>query len=212
MTRYILLFFVFMAWGFYELSGGADFKVGPNTLARMEAQTAQTVARADTSATSLTSVAAPSQGIVSEQKPAPNAADPVLDVTLTSTDRVQRALVPTQTDAEKLAAVVASDLDHSQSGGVVDTAVSGAQEPAVLYSMADLDPATRGGQDIREVAASRVNMRDGPGTGFPVVSKLSQGDQVMVLQDTGDGWLKLQVVDTDRIGWMADFLVTASSN
>ncbi len=61
------------------------------------------------------------------------------------------------------------------------------------------------------VDASRVNMRSGPGTGYAVLTRLGKGDSVEVLSDTGDGWLKLRVVDTDRIGWMADFLVTASA-
>ncbi|WP_176440916.1 SH3 domain-containing protein [Oceanicola sp. 22II-s10i] len=65
--------------------------------------------------------------------------------------------------------------------------------------------------DLRVVTGTRVNMRNGPGTRYSVVSRLDQGDEVEVLQDPGDGWVKLRVSDTGRIGWMADFLL-ASAN
>jgi uncharacterized protein YgiM (DUF1202 family) len=66
--------------------------------------------------------------------------------------------------------------------------------------------------DLREVTAARVNMRDGPGHNFDVIAKLTNGQQVEILQDPGDGWVKLRVGDTGREGWMADFLLTASNN
>ncbi len=66
-------------------------------------------------------------------------------------------------------------------------------------------------KDIREVTGSRVNLRRGPGTDYSAVGKLRQGDQVLVLRDSGDGWIKLRVVETGRIGYMADFLLTASN-
>ncbi len=66
--------------------------------------------------------------------------------------------------------------------------------------------------DLREVTAARVNMRNGPGQNFNVVAKLSNGEQVEILQDPGDGWVKLRVAESGRVGWMADFLLTASNN
>ena len=65
--------------------------------------------------------------------------------------------------------------------------------------------------DMRKVTAARVNMRQGPGQNFSVVAKLNNGDEVEILQDPGDGWVKLKVMDSGRIGWMADFLLTASN-
>lgn len=66
--------------------------------------------------------------------------------------------------------------------------------------------------DLREVTAARVNMRNGPGQKFDVVAKLTSGEQVEILQDPGNGWVKLRVADSGRVGWMADFLLTASNN
>lgn len=221
MTRFILVSFAFMGWGLYELSGGADFEPGPNTLtvfAPMPADiqmakaepASETVARADISGTVLTQI----------EKP-----DALPDIELASIDRVGEPAVDPVVDAEKLAALIASGMSET------DTAASGSEavarsenaleaqdgselQDAVLYSMADLDSSSprTGASDLREVAGTRVNMRDGPGTSFAVVSQLSRGDQVIVLQNTGDGWLKLQVVETSRVGWMADFLVTAAAN
>lgn len=66
-------------------------------------------------------------------------------------------------------------------------------------------------KDIREVTGNRVNLRRGPGTDYSAVGKLRRGDQVLILRDNGDGWLKLRVIETGRIGYMADFLLTASN-
>ena len=67
------------------------------------------------------------------------------------------------------------------------------------------------GNDIRYVTGSRVNMRQGPGTDFSVLASLTGGDEVTVLRDDASGWLKVRVSDTGRVGWMADFLLTAAN-
>lgn len=67
-------------------------------------------------------------------------------------------------------------------------------------------------QDIRRVAGSRVNLRDGPGTSFGRVAQLSRGTEVAVIGVSGSGWLHLRVLDTGRVGWMSERLVTASTN
>ena len=62
--------------------------------------------------------------------------------------------------------------------------------------------------DIREITGSRVNMRAGPGTEFTVLSRLTIGDEVEILSDPGDGWVRLRPVNGGEIGWIADFLVS----
>jgi uncharacterized protein YgiM (DUF1202 family) len=64
------------------------------------------------------------------------------------------------------------------------------------------------GSDIRAVSGDRVNVRDGPGTNYSVVNQLVRGDKVEVLQDVGDGWVKLRPVDGGPVGWIASFLLT----
>ncbi|MGY9049063.1 hypothetical protein P775_05265 [Puniceibacterium antarcticum] len=65
--------------------------------------------------------------------------------------------------------------------------------------------------DMRKVDGDRVNLRAGPGTGHAVLGSLVRGAPVEVLQDGGNGWVKLRAVDSGRVGWMAASLVTASA-
>ncbi|WP_161492543.1 SH3 domain-containing protein [Pseudophaeobacter leonis] len=62
--------------------------------------------------------------------------------------------------------------------------------------------------DIREIRASRVNMRQGPGTIYPVMSRLLAGDEVLILEDSGTGWLQLRTRKGNKIGWVAASLVS----
>ena len=63
--------------------------------------------------------------------------------------------------------------------------------------------------DIREVSGSRVNMRSGPGTAFGVLATLGRGERVEVLGAPENGWAKLRVIQTGRIGWMSARLLRA---
>lgn len=63
--------------------------------------------------------------------------------------------------------------------------------------------------DIRVVAGSAVNMRLGPGTGYNKVSTLTGGTEVVALEDS-NGWTRLKVVETGRVGWMATRFLSVS--
>ena len=62
--------------------------------------------------------------------------------------------------------------------------------------------------DIRAVAGSRVNMRQGPGTSFGVIDTLDGGTRTEVLEVNADGWARIEVVNTGQVGWMAARLLT----
>jgi hypothetical protein len=62
--------------------------------------------------------------------------------------------------------------------------------------------------DLREVTGTRVNMRDGPGTIYPVVSRLTIGHKVEVLGESGTGWLRLRILPEEQIGWIAASLIS----
>lgn len=64
--------------------------------------------------------------------------------------------------------------------------------------------------DIRQVRGTRVNLRNGPSTRYNVILKLTRGARVEILQEPGNGWVKLKVEDTGRIGWMASRLLEKS--
>lgn len=74
--------------------------------------------------------------------------------------------------------------------------------PASLTTEVEVEP------DFRRVTGNRVNMRNGPGTQYSIVGKLLRDDEVEVLQDPGIGWVKLQVMETGRIGWMSSKLLS----
>lgn len=75
----------------------------------------------------------------------------------------------------------------------------------IVASRAPAPPA-----DIRHVSATSGNMRSGPGTEFPRITRLNAGDEVRVLHDDGAGWVHLVVVETGDEGWMADWLISAA--
>ena len=66
--------------------------------------------------------------------------------------------------------------------------------------------------ETRRVAGTSVNLRTGPGTAFGAITSLARGTEVIVLRDPGNGWIKLRVAATGRIGWMADRLLTVASD
>lgn len=61
--------------------------------------------------------------------------------------------------------------------------------------------------DIRYVNGSRVNMRNGPGTHHNVLDKLTRDTQVELLNESVGSWVKLRVVETNRVGWMSASLL-----
>lgn len=62
--------------------------------------------------------------------------------------------------------------------------------------------------DIRAVAGSRVNMRQGPGTNFSVLDTLDGGTRAEVLEVNDSGWARIQILATGQVGWMAERLLT----
>ena len=58
------------------------------------------------------------------------------------------------------------------------------------------------------MAGTRVNMRDGPGTIYPVILRLRIGQQVEVLETSGTGWLRLRTVQGQQVGWVAASLIS----
>jgi hypothetical protein len=56
------------------------------------------------------------------------------------------------------------------------------------------------------ITGSNVNVRTGPGTSFPVVTKVNKGD-VVTIREQAFGWYKVVLPDGATTGWIASWLV-----
>lgn len=193
MVRFMMLTFAVLGWAFYELSGGADFV--PETVKTDPRVEMNTVARADISAAELLSVA-PANGNASSII-APRQAAQSGGVRLASFSSPEMP-------AELTRQVKANHTRRATTLVRLD-----GRRPAVDAEIAAA-AVSDAAMDIRAVNGDRVNMRNGPGTNFSVLGTLGRGVAVEVLQETGDGWVKLRVADTGRVGWMADFLLSSA--
>lgn len=176
MGKIIIITFAFMAFAFYELSGGNEF-----------------VPIADEKRAALAIEKAEEERLLAEAKAKRLTAEPQEQIVLAS------ATVPTSGTVVQQAAVTVPLVEEDKVEAVTEVA-------AVVEPVVEEEPV-----DMRKVTAARVNMRQGPGQNFSVVAKLNSGDEVEILQDPGDGWVKLKVQESGRVGWMADFLLTASN-
>ncbi len=181
MWRLMLVTFGFLGWGFYELSGGADYAPGAGSL----------------QAEAFTVFATPAPVTVVE---APDDA-PEAQVTRAAFD--PGALPRVNVTLPSIAAPAGLEPNFEKARDLT--------QPAQPQRIA-VAPAPAPQKDLRQITGTVVNMRMGPGTRYDVVTKLRAGTDVEVLSDNGEGWLKLRVADTGRIGWMADFLVTAAAD
>lgn len=210
MIKYIALTFVFLGWAWYEMSGGSEFEPGlamaeANVEAEDDAGTANAasiVSRSNTASFDLVSVAG-AQGDI-----APVSVDPA-KIRALAEENVAEVVPDTKIDPEAATVLAA----------ISDEDLSAAAQPRILTDAYDVSPVLQTSRvieeapekDIRYVTGNRVNMRTGPGTKYSVLSKLSQGEEVEVLQEPGNGWIKLRTVESNRIGWMADWLLTTDA-
>lgn len=200
MWRFILVTFAFLGWSFYILSGGAEYEPRVQSIqARAKLDDVRPQARPG--ATQVAEIAEPAPG--------PDEPDAVTRA-VTTLDNLD---LPTGGDFEiTLASVNPDDVPEPEFEADPQKSDTLTQVPALAD---DTDVAT--GQvetlaDLRQVTGSVVNLRDGPSTFYLVIGSLKEGDEVEVLESPGEGWLKIRVPDTEQVGWMADWLVTAAAN
>ena len=209
MTRFIIISFVFLAFAFYELSGGADFDAEKTRLARIDApaEVIQTSLDRDVADASVaTPVSAPLPENVTRVSLNLETVNDILrpTSTLQTKPAVKRpAPTPEATEAvsEEAPTIILPSLLVDRP---VITPVDFGDDSSVQTVAAT--PTASG--EVRQVTGSSVNVRGGPGTDFSVVDRLVRGDQVEILQDPGNGWVQLRAVGGDTVGWMADFLLS----
>ena len=202
MKRFILLSFIFLGWALYEFSGGAEFV--PQTPARLaKYETDKTThdhatAQAGASQTQANATAAAQTGPKSD------------DVQLASLDLSDTQAVLASVDVSQPLRLAPrpSLFSVPSPTPTSDLAIfSLSQEAEADVPEADAPQIT---QDLRKVRSARVNMRNGPGTQYSVLGKLTRGDKVRVLQEADNGWVKLKVLEGGRIGWMSASLLASA--
>ena len=202
MWRFIFVTFAFLGSAFYFLSGGGNYAPAPNSLqARAQTEGATLFAWPDP---------APTQTRVADAAP---------DTSKTPDDNTVSRAVVSLSDLS-LAAKAQPGAVRLQLASADSRQFPLPQPTAPLSGVDASDNMVASGAvivaspiaDVRNVTGSTVNMRSGPGTKFSSLARLSGGTAVAVLRDPGDGWLKIRVVETGRVGWMADWLVAASAN
>ncbi|KRS11949.1 hypothetical protein XM53_13615 [Roseovarius atlanticus] len=233
MWRFILVTFAFLAFAFWEMSGGADYAPGANSI---QAQWNQPDPAPAEASETRTAAADPAPRAEPEQIEVPTAQKPErFQITLASigemaeagaaqetarTERVEdKARFLTQPETSEDNAVLAALQDGGEAAEDVRRDWPGAielfeQQASQAKLRREAEAAARSaradssGMDLRFVTATSANMRGGPGTDYARLGSLDEGAEVAVLSAPGNGWLELEVVDTGEIGWMADWLVS----
>lgn len=196
---FIFLTFGFLAFAFYQLSGGADFEPASGRITS-EAEKPQETIRADANRQQL----APPSANNTENTIRFNATPSVTDVSLDLTDVRDGAGAAPQPRR------TATITDSTQTPQIIlPSLIASTNTPAPSNTAAtSFDGDVRG--DVRVVSGNRVNVRGGPSTTYGVINKLNRGAKVRILEDNGDGWVRMQALDGGESGWLADFLLSES--
>ena len=197
MARFIIVSFIFLGWAFYEMSGGADFDPIETREARIDAPVLVEEDKLET----VIAIAA--------TQPVPDNVTRVA-LNLTSVNDVLRPAPTLRTEVAKVTpaieAAVTEALSEEEPTIILPSLVAGEAVITPVEFGRNAQVATD--NETRRVTGNSVTMRGGPGTGYSVVDRLVRGDEVEILQDPGNGWVKLRAVSGGPVGWMADFLLS----
>ncbi|MEQ6249043.1 SH3 domain-containing protein [Sulfitobacter sp. HNIBRBA3233] len=198
MKTFIVLTFAFLGFALYEMSGGEDFQPA-SARAEAPAPVAEPVQVA--AAPSRTETDGPNANVITTADETPA----VTRVSLNLTNVTEAAPAATQTTAPEAQPATFN------AGTITDsTETPQIILPSLIATSPRTETALNGSVgDVRIVSGNRVNVRGGPSTDYGVVGKLARGDEVRVIEDNGNGWVRMESLDTGEEGWMADFLLTS---
>lgn len=207
--RFVLISFAFMGFAFYELSGGADFE--PRGVRAVETKqaiykpTPKTKPVAE-SVSAVTLVAAP---VLTPRRTQVAEPETIAEPELTADEAVKKLA--------QIAPALQNGLSGFGENVGTNLSLASLEQGATSFQLDNSNviktevPVVETPEpkaDIREVLGTRVNMRDGPGTIYPIVGRLNIGHKVEVLSDSGTGWLRLRVLPEQQMGWIASSLVS----
>lgn len=222
MPRYVIFTFLVLGWAFYELSGGSDFQPKRASVEPVNSNPQNTV-----SAPLLKDTASLTANTGEPATKAAPARLPTADPEIAVTEATDETPVETEDNLNRVRASLNQGLglipEAGGSAGLtlislgqgatgLKTAPATDTQNTAPTDIVQPDAPKQPEPDIREIRATRVNMRDGPGTIYPVVARLGLGRKVEVLDNSGTGWLKLRVVTNKQTGWIASSLVSKSKN
>ncbi|MFY9240588.1 MAG: SH3 domain-containing protein [Roseovarius sp.] len=229
MWRFILVTFGFLGWAFYEMSGGAAYSPAENSLQvawadkPLFAQPAPVTVMAVLGDEAPVAAATASETAPSETSGARDLAAAAQDVGAQQVVTRDAAFDPNETALEEFVITLASTAQTQQANAQplsqqIDLGGLGGFSAETLVRNVNLVPIDQAviatpfeGADIRTIARARANMRNGPGTDFSKIAQLTEGTPVEVLDRADNGWMKLRNMDSGQVGWMADWLITASN-
>ncbi|WP_424832674.1 SH3 domain-containing protein [Ruegeria sp.] len=206
MTRLIVIIFVALGWCFYVMSGGTNFE--PRGLRDQQPQRIATTPKPAPTPIApsqpkdlVTNVAVRTAPVREEAEPNPEPVEPIIIVEEVDSLRGFSQL-PTFTGQD--ASFTLASLEDG-AAGLRQTTTPKPDE-------AELSASPEPQKDTREIIGTRVNLRDGPGTIYPILGKLQLGQEVEVIGDSGTGWLRLRVLPLQQVGWISQSLVSKSGN
>ena len=205
--RFVVISFIFMGWAFYQLSGGSSFDPAETRASRIDAPSTVETAVLQTAVIENDQPAA--QPIELELATVQEVLTPLPRLSTTSA-RIQ---APARTPlAEQEQATLELEVEETPQI-ILPSLIEGAVPSEGSVTPVDFSNDTAAAvstfnPERRVVSGNRVNVRGGPGTNFQVVNRLVRGDEVEVLEDPGNGWVRLRPVGGGTVGWMADFLLS----
>lgn len=181
MNRFVFLSFLFMGWAFYELSGGADF----------EPPSARQIAGAE-----------PREETEPEQA-MPAIAATGIPATEPMPQPVKTAAPISPASAPALPVIT-----------LPETPQPAAPATDAVLSLASIGEAVTSTNPIliknmRTIRVAQANVRSGPGTDHDILTRISGGTKIEVLQENGAGWVEFRLPESDTTGWVAASLLDA---
>jgi hypothetical protein len=216
MVRFILATFAILGWAFYELSGGADFEPTAAALTNVRedplksGQSAAEGAASDVTRVALDLVSV--EDVLTDTRRIPQRIETTAE-RITSEQGGLAQRIPARSREGNVAPQSTRTDDALQTEPGETVLLPSLVQDARVQSSGDdafAVNASTGSPDIRAVTGNRVNVRGGPGTAYPVISGVVEGDLIEVIQENGDGWVQMRPVDGGPVGWIADFLLSES--
>ena len=202
MAKYILIAFGFLGFSFYELSGGSDFDGKALRISRVEASPIKEGLPKIAAANSLKPETLKA-GTQNDLAASSISFDMVSSKKLEGTAAAQSQNA--QTDVKQASFTATPNEETASESAIANILPSLIAQPKTVSTSQEPLITTTG--DLRLVSGKLVNVRGGPGEQYDVVGKLTRGNEVEVLAESGDGWVEMRSTDGVTIGWVAGFLL-----